>query len=320
MKKSILHITLVAFLTITAFVANAQQAPIFTNYEYSYTTINPGFGGLSDGVNIMGIYRDQWSGFEDVNGNRVSPRTFVVSGDMPIQALAGGLSFSVMKDAIAFEDNINLNLGYSYHMDLGSGTLGLGLALALDNRTMDFSKAIVIDENDPVLPKSSESDMLFDANIGAYYTVPETFYAGVAVTSLLKTKGKALSENSGSSSASFVGDRTFYLMAGYYIQMPDPRYIIEPSMCLLSNIAATQINLSAKVLYNKKFWMGVNYRHKESVGILAGLGIKDFRLNYSYDINIMGLAVKGSHEFAVSYIFKLDLEKSPRIYHSIRYL
>lgn len=320
MKKNILHITLAAFFSIAVFTAKAQQAPVFTNYEYSYATINPGFGGMSDGVNVMGIYRDQWSGFEDADGNRVSPRTFIISGDIPIKAIAGGLSLSVMKDDIAFENNIDVNLGYSYHLDLGDGTLGLGLALALDNRTMDFSKVIVIDENDPLIPKSSESDMLFDANIGAYYAVPETFYAGAAVTSLLKTKGKALNENSGSSSASFVGDRTLYLMAGYYIQMNDPRYVIEPSMCLLSNIAATQINLSAKILYNKKFWFGVNYRHKESVGVIAGLGIKDFRLNYSYDINTMGLAVKGSHEFAVSYIFKLDFEKSPRIYHSIRYL
>ena len=53
---------------------------------------------------------------------------------------------------------------------------------------------------------------------------------------------------------------------------------------------------------------------------MIGFKIKDVQISYSYDINTMGIAVQGSHEICVSYLFKMDLEKSPRIYHSIRYL
>lgn len=310
---------LIIILLALSFAMKAQQAPMFTNYSNSYAGINPGFGGLSEGINVMGIYRDQWTGFKDMYGNSVAPKTMLFSGDMPIKVLHGGLSLSVMKDQIVFEDNINLNLGYSFHMDLGPGVLGMGLAFNMINRSVDFGKFYPMVENDPMLPTGEQSAMLLDANLGLFWQIPETFYVGFSVTNMFESKGKELVANS-TSSASFVGDRTFYLMAGYEYQFNNPLYVIMPSLCLMSNVASTQINAGAKLLYNNKFWFGVNYRLQESVAAMVGFKIKDLQLSYSYDINTLGLAVQGSHEVCISYFFKLDLEKSPRIYRSIRYL
>lgn len=298
---------------------NAQQAPMFTNYSNSYTCVNPGFGGLSEGVNVMGIFRDQWTGFKDMNGNIVSPQTLLLSGDMPFKFLHGGISLSIMKDKIAFEDNINVNLGYSYHLDLGPGILGIGLAFSFVNRSVDFSKFKPLIQHDPIIPTEKKSDMLFDGNLGLFWQIPEIFYIGMSVTSLFESKGKNLSSTT-STSASFVGDRTFYLMAGYEYQFNNPLFVLMPSFCLMSDIASTQINIGAKIFYNNKIWLGVNYRYQESVDAMIGIKIKDIQISYSYDINTMGLAVQGSHEVCVSYLFKLDLDKSPRIYRSIRYL
>lgn len=298
----------------------AQQVPIFTNYENSYAVVNPGFYGLSEGVNAMGIYRNQWSGFkDDVTGEVVSPVTFLASADMPIKVLRGGVGLSLMKDHLGFEDNISLNLGYSYHMDLGPGTLGIGLALSLDNRAVDFTKAHPLDDNDPVIPTSKQSDMLVDFNFGLFYTVPETFYVALSTTSMLEKKGKVL-EGKSSSSASFVGDRTFYLAAGYEYQFFNPKFKLNPSIMVLSDIASTQFNVGARLWYNNKMCFGVNYRHRESVDLLVGFSIKKIQINYAYDINTMGLKLHGSHEVSISYNFKLDLDKQPRIYRSIRYL
>lgn len=300
-------------------IAFAQQAPMFTNYSNSYACVNPGFGGLSDGVNVMGIYRDQWTGFKDMEGNTIAPRTLLFSGDMPIKLLHGGVSLSIMNDKIGFEDNINVNLGYSFHMDLGAGTLGLGLAFGMVNRSADFSKYISTNPNDPALPNGEQSDMLIDANIGLFWQIPETFYIGISATNLFESKGKELSSSSKTSS-SFVGDRTIYLMAGYEYQFNNPLFMLMPTMCLMTDIASTQINVGAKLFYNNKVWLGTNYRYQESIAAMVGFKIKDIQISYSYDINTMGLAVQGSHEVCVSYLFKMNLEKSPRIYRSIRYL
>lgn len=298
----------------------AQQAPIFTNYSNSYAVINPGYYGMSEGVNTMGIYRNQWSGFTDgVTGKVVSPTTFLVSADMPVKVLGGGVGLSLMRDQIALESNVNVNLGYSYHLDLGSGTMGIGMAFNLTNRKVDFSNAHPLNENDPVIPTSEQSDMLVDFNLGVFYEVPETFYVAFSTTSLMESKGRAL-EGKSATSASFVGDRTFYIAAGYEYQFMNPLFKLNPSMIIMSDIASTQFNLSSRLWYNNKFSFGVNYRHEESIGLLAGFVVRGVQINYAYDINIMGLNIPGSHEVSVSYNFKLDLEKSPRIYRSIRYL
>ena len=297
----------------------AQQAPMFTNYSNSYACVNPGFGGLSDGVNVMGIYRDQWTGFKDMNGNSVAPKTMLFSGDMPIPMLKGGASLSIMNDKIGFEENVNINMGYSFHADLGAGTLGIGLALSMVNRSVDFSNYYPMVDNDPALPKGEQSDMLVDANFGLFWRVPETFYVGLSVTSLFESKGKELSSGA-TTSASFVGDRTFYLMAGYEYQFNNPLFKLLPSMCIMSDIASTQFNAGARLLYNNKVWGGINYRFQESVAAMVGFQFNDIQISYSYDINTMGLTVQGSHEICVSYLFKMNLEKSPRIYHNIRYL
>ncbi len=323
LKTKINHITLFFALLLTFLSeANAQQAPIFTNYANSYAYANAGFAGMSEGVNVLGLYRMQWAGFTDMDGNEVAPTTFLLTGDMPFRKLHGGLEFSIMQDKLGFENNVNVGLGYSFHLDLGGSTLGIGLAGTLLNRSVDFSQLHPNQEGDPLLQGlGEESDMLFDFNVGLFYQVPESFYFGFSVVNVLESMSKALNDNS-ETSASFTTDRTFYAVAGYPFQFEDLPYLtFVPSVSVMSDIASTQFNASARVIYNNLFSLGVNYRFQESVGLMAGVTIKDLTIGYSYDINTMGLpGLPGSHEIGLSYCFKLDLDRTPRDYRSVRYL
>lgn len=322
MKTSSLHIAILFVLTIAATGLKAQQQPIFTNYANSYTYVNAGFAGMSEGVNVLGLYRQQWAGFKDNDGNDIAPTTYLISGDMPIRALHGGISFSLLKDHLGFEDDMGLSIGYSFHLDMGGSTLGIGLAANLCNRTVDFGHLTPTQENDPILQSLGEqSDMLFDLNVGLFWQIPESIYIGVSALNVLETMTKALSEQN-TSSASFVNDRTFYVVAGYPIQFEDmPRLKLVPSVAAMTDISSWQLNVGAKVVYNNLFSLGVNYRPQESVGLTASINIKDFTIGYAYDINTMGLGVvPGSHEIALGYCFKLDLDRTPRDYRSVRYL
>ena len=322
LKTKINHITLLFALLLTFLgEANAQQAPIFTNYSNSYAYANAGFAGMSEGVNVLGLYRMQWAGFTDMDGNEVAPTTFLLTGDMPFRKLHGGLEFSIMQDKLGFENNVNVGLGYSFHLDLGGSTLGIGLAGTLLNRSVDFSQLHPNQEGDPLLQGlGEESDMLFDFNVGLFWQIPESFYLGFSVVNVLESMTKALGDNS-ETSASFTTDRTFYAVAGYPFQFEDIPYLaIVPSVSVMTDIASMQFNASARVIYNNVFSLGVNYRFQESVGLMAGVTIKDFTVCYSYDINTMGLGLPGSHEIGLSYCFKLDLDRTPRDYRSVRYL
>ncbi len=305
----------------TVFSATAQQAPIFTNSTNSYAYANAGFAGMSEGINLLGLYRQQWAGFVDNDGNEVAPETFLLTGDMPFRKLHGGLEFSVMSDKLGFENNVNIGLGYSFHADLGSSTLGIGVAGTLLNRTVNFSQLNPTQPGDPLISGlGEESDMLFDFNVGLFWQIPESFYIGLSVVNVLESMGHALNDNN-TSSASFITDRTFYLLAGYPFQIEDIPYLtFVPSLCVMSNLASTQFNANARVIYNNLFSLGVNYRFQESIGLMAGLTIKDITVIYAYDINTMGPGIPGSHEIGLSYCFKLDLDRTPRDYRSVRYL
>lgn len=309
-----------ALLVITMAGLRAQQAPIFTNYTNSYAYINPGFAGLSEGVNLLGLYRQQWAGFTSTDGDEIAPVTFLLTGDMPIKALGGGISFSVMTDKLGFEDNTNVGLGYSYHFDLGGSTLGLGASVSLLNRTVDFGKLITTTGNDPLISGlGEESKMLFDVSLGLFWQIPESLYIGVSAINLLETTSKTLGNTE--TAASFTTDRTFYVVAGYPFMVETlPSFKFIPSVGVMSDIASTQLNAGIKVLYNDVFSLGVNYRPQESVGLTVGVAIKDFVIGYAYDINTMGYHVPGSHEIALSYCFKLDTDRTPRDYRSVRYL
>ena len=322
MKTKTLHIALILALLIASLTSlKAQQQPIFTNSANSYAYINAGFAGMSEGVNVLGLYRQQWAGFKDNDGNDIAPTTYLITADMPIRMLGGGLSVSMMKDHIGFEDDMGFDIGYSYHLDLGGSTLGIGIAGSLCNRTVDFSQLNPIDQNDPILQGLGEqSDMLFDFNVGLFWQIPESLYIGFSAINVLESMTKALSEQN-TSSASFVNDRTFYLIAGYPFSFEElPMFTFIPSVTAMTDIASWQLNASARVVYNNIFSFGVNYRPQESIGLMATLAIKDFTVGYAYDINMMGLGLPGSHEISLGYCFKLDLDRTPRDYRSVRYL
>ncbi len=314
-------ITFLALLVVllTNMETYAQQAPSFTHHPYTYAFTNPGFAGMGEGICLNGIVRQQWAGFKDMEGNSVAPETYLITLDSPLRKLRGGGGLAIIQDQLGFEQNTGVQLGYSYHADVGAATLGIGTAVNFLNRSVDFSKFNPHSSGDPILVTGEQSDMLFDMNLGLFLEVEDVYYIGVAVTSMLESKGKALANTS--TSGSFVGDRTFYLHGGYQQTLPwNSAYEIRPAFSIISNLSNTQINVSGTVVYNNQFWAGVNYRLEESVGIMVGLRVFDLRIGYAYDINTLGYAVPGSHEISLGYCFKISTDKSNRSYRNTRHL
>jgi type IX secretion system PorP/SprF family membrane protein len=318
MKLIFKHLFFFIPLLVMSLTGYSQQAPSFTHHGYTHAFTNPGFSGLSEGICINGIVRQQWAGFKDIDGNKVAPETFLVTGDMPMAKLKGGIGLSVIQDQLGFESNVGVQLGYAYHADLGSATLGIGTAVNFLNRSVDFSKFKPHSSGDPILATGEQSDMLFDVNFGLFLQVPEVYYIGVSMTSALESKGKALTDNS---SSSFVGDRTVYLVGGYQFTAPwNSAYEFHPAISVVSNFSSTQMNLTGTIVYNNNFWGGVNYRLQESIGVMVGMTVLDLRIGYAYDVNTMGLGVPGSHEISLGYCFKIRTDKSIRTYRNTRYL
>jgi type IX secretion system PorP/SprF family membrane protein len=287
-------------------------------------TLNPAVAGSENVICATGADRLQWYGFEDAEGNDVAPETFFVSIMSPIKFLKGGVSAVIMQDKIGFEKNVALKLGYAYQRNVGFGKLGIGTHIEFNNKSLDFSKLIYIDNTDPILSQltANESDMLIDFSLGAYYSVPGVYHIGLSGLHLIQTKGKELSDTG--PGLRMMLDRTFILEGGYqFVFSRNPDFEFDPSALFRTNLSTFQFDITGIVKYKETVWGGVGYRFQDAVVILVGLQFRDIRFGYSYDINVSKLKMPiggGSHEVMLSYCFKLEMDKGRKSYKNTRFL
>jgi len=293
----------------------AQQNPMVTQYMFTNMFFNPGAAGSSGGINATGLFREQYMGFKDTDGNKIGPQTFFLTVDSPIKVLHGAVGGSVMQDKIGFQRVIGVKVGYAFIFGLGPGDFSIGVQLGFQNPKIDFTKFKPVDADDQLLQgKGSESDMMFDMSAGLFYKIPDKFYVGLSSDQLLQSKGKT---------TNYQLRRHYYLASGYQWSIPGhPVFELQPSLMLMFDGSAFQFNISALVEYNKKFYGGLAYRVQDAVSILAGVNFKGFRIGAAYDICTSSLtkANSGSVEVMLSYLFKIDMDKYRRSYHNTRFL
>jgi type IX secretion system PorP/SprF family membrane protein len=321
---SVNHLTLL--LIFCCWLANSvqgQQEPNFSQYMFYGLTLNPAAAGNENAVSVTLADRIQWTGLGKEDGQQIAPRTYFVSGDLPIRVLKGGVGLVIMNDAIGYESNISVRLGYANQRKMGYGKLGIGTQLEFNNKSIDFTKLKSAGGADPVLTSlAKESEMLIDFSLGVLYNIPGSYYIGFSGLHLLQTRGKPLSDVQ--NALRMKPDRTFILNGGYEINFPrNPDYQLVPSAIIESDFVKTRVDLNAVLRYKEVFWGGAGYRLGESIILLLGVQYKDFRIGYSYDISlkVLGLPVYGgTHEIMLNYRFKLELEKGRKSYKNTRFL
>jgi len=310
------------FVILMSFGAHAQQDPQFSQYMFNVVEYNAGYLGSKNAICAIGQYRQQWVGFKDAEGNKVAPESYTVSVNAPLRALHGGLGLTITSDKLGFEQNIQVKLGYAYQAKLSTGQLGIGLMACLTDHRMDFTKLTPVDDDPLISQLAEESAMIFDLNFGAYYQIPGLLYVGISSTRLLESTSKILSETE-SASLRFMNKRHYYLTAGYEYSIPgNSAFEIDPYILIKSDLASTQIDITAIVKYNEKFWGGVSYRLQDAVVVIIGMEYKNIRIGYSYDVttSAMGGSSSGSHEILAGYCFKFEVEKLRESYKNTRFL
>ena len=307
-------------LLVVVSIVSAQQEPQFTQNMFNLSSVNPGNFGMSDGVCITGLMREQWLGFKDDMGNKVAPETYVISADAPFKVIHGGVGLSVMQDKLGFFKDMSVKLGYAYHATLGAGKLGLGINASFLDKSVNFgNNMIAADPADPVLTSlsSSQGVIITDLSSGVFYSNPK-YYLSASTTQLLQSS-KSLSKDNQNSK--FTLRRHYYLTGGYDLAFPAfPGYVLTPSVYLKSDGSTIQSDFNALVTYNKKVWGGLTYRLGETVALMVGFRFNDLQVGYSYDIPMIKISVWGSHEIMVRYLFKIEREKVRSGYRNTRFL
>lgn len=319
LNKTLLSLLLFLILSFSGSKVLGQQDPQFTHNMFNSSFINPGSYGFSEGIAVTGIYRNQWLGFKDEEGNTVNPETFLVTADAPIRFLHGGVGIGIVQDKLGFTKNMGVKLGYSYHFNIGSGKIGIGINGDFNNQSNDFSKYITTEDSDPKLAgASSDGVMITDMAAGIFLKKPQ-YFLSFSTNKILESS----KDLSGSSGLMYKNRRHYYVSYGHNLTFPAYQgFVFTPSIFLKSDGSTVQVDLNTIARYNNKVWGGVSYRLQDALCLMVGFVLKDVEIGYSFDVPTSGLSSKtfGSHEIMARYVFKIEREKVKSGYRNTRFL
>ncbi|MDR0558850.1 MAG: PorP/SprF family type IX secretion system membrane protein [Prevotellaceae bacterium] len=292
----------------------SQGDAVFGHTSFNPAFVNPGYAGsdTSNYFNVIALNKMQMTGFEKY------PTTTAlnVNGPLNIGGTSGGLNVTFINDQAGFISAPSFALGYAYKMDFYGGSLGLGLSAGVFFSTLEAGSWNLPDNNDdPAIPTAKSSKQSFDLALGAYYH-NNKWYAGLSVTHLIPP---VLFDED----VKIVMPRNYYFMAGYEFRLDNPDFTVRPSILTLTDLKSFVQSINALMFYRNKYWIGLDYRIKSSIGIIAGLNLTpELRLGYSYGYNtsLLSKFSGGNHEVMITYRFSVMLRKEKLKYKSVRYL
>lgn len=305
MKSISIHIIIWVLTSIV--VVNAQQDPQYTQYMYNQAVINPAYAGSSEGVSLVSLYRNQWTGFEG------APKTLTFSGHSPIGKNIGiGLSFISDQHGPVNENNIYAD--FSYTISLGKENklaFGVKAGATLHNIGL-FSDVVTQDSGDEAFSENVNETTL-NAGIGAFY-YSDKYYIGLSMPNMLKSKHLDVN-----GSEYGTEELHYFLTAGYVFQLTEHTKF-KPSFLVKSELqSALSFDINANFLFYNKFEIGASYRNEDSLSGLVGFVFtKEIRMGYAYDHILIDInaEARSSHEVFIQYDlnFKRKVSRSPRFF------
>lgn len=314
MKK--LWVVLVLFYSFA--LSRAQQQYQFSQYMFNQLSYNPAYAGSQDQIEVDGLFRQQWWGFP---GAPVTS-TFNVNAAIKPFGTQGGIGLSIINDKYGVTNDLSLAATYAYRISLGNGKLAFGGKFGFMNDNTTYSK-LTTEPQPTDIPYSDDKGNAFpDIDLGVYYNTDKSFF-GVASQHITNPTVKFRSQG-----INYAITRTYSTIAGYKYQFSNPLYELDPSLFILSDLKVTYYDISSLLYYNKRLWGGLSYRSGNSlfgnaIVIFLGLELKNgLKIGYSYDVVTSAIRSYniGTHEITLRYGFKLNNEKIPMKYKSIRFL
>jgi type IX secretion system PorP/SprF family membrane protein len=294
MKK----IILVAFISLFIRELNAQQQAHLTLYFDNYLYANPAYAGSSGMLNVSGIHREQWVGFEG------APRTSILGFNMPLKYESVGIGANVIRDEIGPTSNTQLQLSASYRLKFDEkNSLSFGLNAGFGLMSSITSSLTSTIENDP--SKLINQQNRFMPNMGAGLLFKrERLFVGISAPKLFQNSLDGTTEN--------LEKRHFFTQIGGVINL-DEAWKLRPSTQLIYiSGAPINLDLSLATIYQERFIFGAMYRLQSAFGIFLQYQINDkFRISLASDFSTQAIRSYnyGTYELGLAYDLSLKFHK-----------
>ncbi len=299
MRNSYIKLLTIVSIALFSIKGNAQQDPMYTQYMYNMSVINPAYAIDDMGMlNVGGIYRNQWAGMEG------APETATFFAHTPLSnRLEAGIS--VVHDeigGIVKENNLYADVAYVLPV---SETTKLSFGVKAGVTFFDADLTALETGNDVVDPAMQNISEAFP-NFGVgTYLFGENYYVGLSAPNLFTAKH--LENETGL--ARLGEENIHYFLTGGYVFDLNPSLKFKPAFMMRGvEGAPLSVDITANFLLYNRFEAGIAYRLDETVSGLVNFRVTpELRIGYAYDYTTgnLGDYNDGTHEIMV--LFDLDM-------------
>ena len=291
---SLKNIIIVLLILSTSLAANGQQDPLYSQYLFNQSMINPAYTGVNDVFNASLFARKQWVGLEG------APQTNTLNASASIINNKVGVGLLISRDTYGVNKNTEYQLMYSYKIDLLNGkSLSFGLQTGYIDYRYDYDE-LSLEQADQALELADGEITKVNFGSGFYFKTNQ-FYLGASVPRMLNM------ETQGANGTATVHKRHYYLSAGYVFDQLIALKFKPSALIKIVEGQPISVDLNASFLLLESLWVSATIRNFNAVGINSQFEINDmFRLGYSfeYPLNAVGTSTFGTHEL----MFSVDLE------------
>lgn len=278
-----------------SFYGISQQDPVFTQYMNNILTIQPAYAGISGSLNITGISRAQWVGFEG------APNTNSLTISGPMRRFNVGLGLSIVNDKWGPIRQNGIYVDYAYHVKLRQDQfLSFGVKGGFNISQAYLTDLWVNDPNDMVFANDVKINFLPNLGVGVMWH-SDRFFLGVSSPKILKNRMQ--NENGENVYREVLH---FYGMGGYVFFLSDVLKFKPTILYRWAERTPSFVDFSGSFLFYDRVWIGATYRMKNSYGFIFQFNVNtQLKFGYSYDQTTFHPTQvnSGTHEFLISYDF-----------------
>lgn len=302
---------------------NAQERglPVYKDYlTDNWYLIHPSMAGASNYNKVRLTGRQAWFDVDDApNLQTISAN--VRSGQ---NVGLGGIFFN---DSNGRFSQIGGYFTFAYHLQLSSNNLDLnqlsfGANIGIIQESLDESDIDIINNPDPIITGTVQSETFFNVDIGASYNYKD-FFAHATVKNIIPQDRKIFSEI-------FENDnqRQYLFSTGYNFRARNSKWSFQPSAMfhMKEFTRESSFDINGKAFYeleNGQFWGGLSYRRSldgaefttdgvtidsqklNTLSPFLGITINNFMIayTYTYQTDEIVLTNTGFHQLTLGFNF-----------------
>lgn len=304
--KTSLHIGIAAIAVLLSTTGFSQQDPHFTQYFDNTLFINPAYAGSNGMLNITGIHREQWVGFDG------RPRSTTLSIHSPLSYESIGLGLTMVNDQVGPIRQTMFYGDFSYSLRFKKERrLSFGLKGGINLINIGTSDLTTTQASDPNLLRNVQNHINPNFGFGIYYHSPR-FFIGASTPKILENSYDGISKSN-------IERRHYFAIIGGVIPLNQTWKLRPTAQMKVTENAPMSLDMSLAAIVNDKFWIGAMYRLEAAFGAFVQFQLSpQFKIGLATDFGTQQLKNYnyGTFEVMASYdfIFKKQGVRSPRYF------